>query len=167
MKKTRILDSIAIWQKTRRIAYQVVESNYNEEQLILIGIKLNGYYFAQMLQTEIARITQMPTSLHALDINKLLPLDRAISITPPLGNLAGKTIVMIDDVANTGRTLYYALRPIMDCLPKKVQLAVLVDRQHKLFPISPDYVGLSLSTTMQEHITVDIVAAGEAEAYLD
>lgn len=72
---------------------------------------------------------------------------------------------MVDDVANTGKTMYYALKPVMEFSPRKVQVAVLVDRQHKLFPVSSDFVGLSLNTTMQEHIRVELVK-GKAEAYL-
>jgi pyrimidine operon attenuation protein/uracil phosphoribosyltransferase len=81
--------------------------------------------------------------------------------------LDNKTILLVDDVANTGKTMYYALKPIMEFSPKKVQIAVLVDRQHKLFPVSSDFVGLSLSTTMQEHISVVFDKVnGESAVYL-
>ena len=166
MKRTLILDQTAISQKTRRIAYQIVEDNYDEKEIIMIGIDGTGYSYALLLKKEIESISEISIKLHALTLDKQKPLSHPITIDMPKQSLDNKVILMVDDVANTGKTMYYALKPVMEFAPKKVQVAVLVDRQHKLFPVSSDFVGLSLSTTMQEHIRVDLDKAGKAEAYL-
>jgi len=154
MKQSLILNNDAIQQKTRRIAYQIVENNYDEKEMVIIGILPNGFEYAEMLKKEIKAMSDIKISLHALTINKKKPLGSAIHVDLDKNTLDNKTVLLVDDVANTGKTMYYALKPIMEFTPKKVQIAVLVDRQHKLFPISSDFVGLSLSTTMQEHIHV-------------
>ena len=165
MKRTLILDQAAISQKTRRIAYQIVEDNYDEKEIIMIGIDGTGYEYAQLLRKEIESISEISIKLLALRLDKQQPLAHPIEITGPAPSLDNKVVLMVDDVANTGKTMYYALKPVMAYSPRKVQVAVLVDRQHKLFPISSDFVGLSLNTTMQEHIRVELVK-GKAEAYL-
>ncbi len=166
MKKVQILNSEEIQQKTRRIAYQIVEDNYDESELILIGIKPNGFEYAEQLKKEIEAIDDIKVVLLELSMNKSKPLDEEIKVDLGKKSLDKKTVIVVDDVANTGKTLYYALKPIMEFFPKKVQAAVLVDRQHKLFPVSPDFVGLSLSTTLQEHIHVKFDGKGKGSAYL-
>ena len=166
MKRVLILDNEAIQQKTTRIAYQIVEDNYDERELIIIGIKPNGYGYAQQLKKEIEAIDGMKVTLIELDLNKSLPLENEIKLDLGKKTLDNKVVIIVDDVANTGKTLYYALKPVMEFTPKKVQAVVLVDRQHKLFPVSPDFVGLSLSTTLQEHIVVEFDVKGEGAAYL-
>lgn len=166
MKKTSILNHADIAQKTRRMAYQIVEDNYDEKELVIIGIKESGYEYARLLKKEIESISEIGVQFLSLSLNKALPLAHPIIIDNEKLSLNNKVILLVDDVANTGKTLYYALKPIMNYAPKKVQVAVLVDRQHKLFPISTDFVGLSLSTTMQEHIRVELDKTGKAEAYL-
>jgi pyrimidine operon attenuation protein / uracil phosphoribosyltransferase len=166
MKKLKILNNEDIQQKTRRIAYQIVEDNYEETELTVIGIKPNGFIYAELLKKEIESIDGIKVKLVELSINKSTPLAAEITLQPSKINLDGKTVIIVDDVANTGKTLYYALKPVMEFNPKKVQAAVLVDRQHKLFPVTPDFVGLSLSTTLKELITVDLKAKGQEAAYL-
>lgn len=165
MKRTLILDQAAIRQKTRRIAYQIVEDNYDEKEIIMLGIDGTGYEYAQLLKKEIESISEISIKLLNLKLDKQKPLSQPIEIGGTKLSLDNKVILMVDDVANTGKTMYYALKPVMEYSPRKVQVAVLVDRQHKLFPISSDFVGLSLNTTMQEHIRVELVK-GKAEAYL-
>jgi pyrimidine operon attenuation protein / uracil phosphoribosyltransferase len=166
MKKVLILDDEAIRQKTTRIAYQIVEDNYDENELVFIGIKPNGYEYAQHLKKEIDNIDGVKVTLVSLEIDKIAPMESTIKFEQGKKTLDNKAVIIIDDVANTGKTLYYALKPVMEFSPKKVQAVVLVDRQHKLFPVSPDFVGLSLSTTLQEHILVEFDAKGEGAAYL-
>ena len=84
----------------------------------------------------------------------------------PIEQVAGKVVIIVDDVANTGRTIYYAIKPLLDTLPKKVEVAVLVDRKHKSFPIQSDYVGLSLATTLKENIDVQIREVQEWAVFL-
>jgi pyrimidine operon attenuation protein/uracil phosphoribosyltransferase len=166
MKKTLILDQADIAQKTRRMAYQIVEDNYDEKEIIIIGIQTGGYEYAKLLKKEIEAISEISTKFFSLTMDKADPLAHPITVDNEKQSLDKKVILLVDDVANTGKTMYYALKPIMAYAPKKVQVAVLVDRQHKLFPISTDFVGLSLSTTMQEHIRVELDKAGKGEAYL-
>lgn len=165
MKKVTILSTEDVQQKTTRIAYQIVENNYDEKEIFLVGIKPNGFVYATQLKKEIERIDGIKVHLLALTLNKQKPLESEIKLESFV-SLNDKTVIIVDDVANTGKTLYYALKPIMEFSPKKVQAIVLVDRQHKLFPVSPDFVGLSLSTTLQEHIQVEFNAKGESTAYL-
>lgn len=162
-----ILDTVAIAQKTRRIAYQIVEDNYDEKEITIIGIKNSGYDYARLIQREIEGISEIKTQLFPLTMDKAKPLATPILLNIDKLSLNDKVVLLVDDVANTGRTMYYALKPVMDFAPKKVQIAVLVDRQHKLFPIASDFVGLSLSTTMLEHITVELDSHGKGEAYLE
>ncbi len=166
MKKVEILNHDAIVQKTRRIAYQIIEDNYDESELVVIGIKPNGLQYALQLKKEIEAIDGIKVTLLELTIDKTNPLSTEIVLDLGKKTLNNKAVIIVDDVANTGKTLYYALKPVMEYLPKKVQAVVLVDRQHKLFPVSPDFVGLSLSTTMKEHIQVAFDAKGKGAAYL-
>lgn len=165
MKKVAILNNEDVKQKTTRIAYQIVEDNYDEKELFLVGIKPNGYTYAQQLKIEIERIDDIKVHLIGLTLDKQNPLGSEVKLETFV-SLNGKTVIVVDDVANTGKTIYYALKPIMEFMPKKVQAVVLVDRQHKLFPVTPDFVGLSLSTTLQEHILVEFSSKGESTAYL-
>ena len=166
MKKVQILSSEDIQQKTRRIAYQIVEDNYGETELTMIGIKPNGYEYAEQLKKEIEAIDGIKITLVELSLNKTKPLESEISLTLGKHTLNNKTVIVVDDVANTGKTLYYAFKPVMEFAPKKVQAAVLVDRQHKLFPVTPDFVGLSLSTTLKEQILVEFTGKSSVAAYL-
>lgn len=166
MKKVLILDDEAIRQKTTRIAYQIIEDNYDASELVIIGIKPNGFEYAQQLKKEIDNIDGAKVTLAELEIDKNKPLESMLKFGTGKKTLDNKTVIIVDDVANTGKTLYYALRPVMEFSPKKVQAVVLVDRQHKLFPVSPDFVGLSLSTTLQEHIIVEFDSKGAGAAYL-
>ena len=166
MKKNKILTADQIQQKNRRIAYQIVEDNYDEKDVIMIGVKPNGYEYALQLKKEIELIEDIKITLLELELNKSNPLAGEIKLDLGKLSLNNKTVLLVDDVANTGKTLYYALKPIMEFSPRKVQVAVLLDRQHKLFPVTPDFVGLSLSTTLQEHILVEFDSKGEASAFL-
>jgi len=169
LKNILILDSADIKQKTRRIAYQIAEDNYDEKEIIMIGIVPNGFEYAKQLKAEVEGIQNLPgvnITLVELSLNKSKPLEHEIKLALGKLSLNGKTVIVVDDVANTGKTLYYALKPVMEFSPKKVQAAVLVDRQHKLFPVTPDFVGLSLSTTLKEQIVVKFDSKGKGNAYL-
>lgn len=166
MKKTLILNTEEIKQKTRRIAYQVLEDNYEEKELVMIGIRPNGFEYAEQLKKEIEAIDGIKITLLELKLNKQKPLSEEINVELGKLSLDKKAVLIVDDVANTGKTLYYALKPIMEYSPRKVQAAVLVDRQHKLFPVTADFVGLSLNTTLQEHILVEFDGKGNGKAYL-
>ena len=166
MKRSQILTPEEIKQKTTRIAHQIVEDNYEEKELVMLGIQPNGLNYAEKLKAEIENIGGISISLFEIRMNKTTPLTSEIKTSLGKKSLNEKTVIVVDDVANTGKTLYYALKPVMEFSPKKVQAAVLVDRQHKLFPVTPDFVGLSLSTTLKEHIVVEFDEKGNGSAYL-
>ena len=106
-------------QKTIRIAYQIVENNYDAKELVLVGIKPNGYIYAQQLKKEIEAIEDIKVTLIGLTLNKQKPLDSEIKLEGNV-SLNDKSVIVVDDVANTGKTLYYALKPIMEFAPRKV-----------------------------------------------
>lgn len=161
--KNYILDANTAGKKLRRMAYQVVENNKDEESIILAGIKESGSVVARNLQKMLAEISPLKTELMTITLDKKKPgkiaLDKELNFT-------GKVIIIIDDVANSGRTLLYALKPFLDFLPKKIQTLVLVERSHKIFPVHSDYVGISIATTMQEHIYVEVENEIITGAYL-
>ncbi|MFN7119793.1 MAG: phosphoribosyltransferase family protein [Saprospiraceae bacterium] len=163
----QILNQRQIKQKIKRLAIEMLENNYEESEIYLLGINNRGYSFAQLLQAELNRITKIPIILTRLRLSPAAPLDAPIELEMAATDLQGKTVIIVDDVANTGRTMFYAFKPIMDILPKKVQVAVLVDRKHKAFPIQVDYVGLSLATTLKENIDVQILQEEEPAVFLN
>ena len=152
----QILDDRQIRQKIRRLAIEIMENNYEEPEIILAGINNLGMAFAQLLHTELVAISDQKITLTQLRINPADPLSSEIKLELPIPYLQGKTIIVVDDVANTGRTIFYACKPILNTLPKKVEVAVMVDRTHKSFPVKVDYYGLSLATTLLENIDVQM-----------
>jgi pyrimidine operon attenuation protein/uracil phosphoribosyltransferase len=152
----QILTRKEIQQKVDRLAFEILENNFTAEELILAGVNTKGMTFAGLLRTALQKITKVPVRLIQIRVNPAHPLQEPVTLDIPAEDLKGKTIIVTDDVANTGRTLFYAMQPLMHILPAKVEVAVLVDRKHKSFPIAADYVGLSLATTIQEDIDVRI-----------
>lgn len=159
---TQILTNEDVRQKIKRIAYEILESNYDEKELRIIGIKDKGFQFAEKIYNCLQEITTIKLSLHFISLDKLKPVGSKIEFDFETKELTNKVVILVDDVGNTGKTLCYALQPLLECQPKKIEVAVLVDRQHKLFPVSADYVGLSLSTTMKETVTVEFNGKGDA-----
>lgn len=162
----KILDHREIKQKIKRLAIQMLEHNYDEEEIILAGINNNGTAFAKFLQAELEAITDIPVTLTRIRLQPADPIKGKINLELAADKLANRSIIIVDDVANTGRTIFYAFKPILDILPKKVEVAVLVDREHKSFPIKVDYLGLSLATTLKEDIDVDISNPADFAVYL-
>jgi pyrimidine operon attenuation protein / uracil phosphoribosyltransferase len=150
--KNCILNQQAIHQKLKRMALEVAEQNIDEKELILAGINGNGEVVARSLAKEITAIHPFQIHLTTVQLNKKEPLE--VSVKDAI-DFTNKVIILVDDVANTGRILLYALKPFLNAYPKKIQTLVLVERSHKLFPIQSDYTGLSLATTLQEHIAVE------------
>jgi pyrimidine operon attenuation protein / uracil phosphoribosyltransferase len=163
----KILTDHQIRQKIRRLAIEIVENNFDEPGIILAGINQNGMFFARLLLEHLTAITSQNISLTSLKINPAAPLSAPIELGMPVADLHGKVIIIVDDVANTGRTIFYACKPLMETLPKRVEVAVLVDRTHKSFPVKVDYVGLSLATTLLEDIDVKIREVEEYSVFMD
>jgi len=166
MDGMKILDGSQIKQKIKRLAIEILENNFEEKTIVLTGINNNGTGFAKLLEKELKKITEINIQLATIRLNPAAPLSTPIELNIPVESLKGKTIILVDDVANTGRTIFYACKPILDILPKKVEVAVLVDRRHKTFPIYPKYVGFSLATTLKEDIELQILNKEEWGVYL-
>ena len=165
---TRIADWPLVQQKIKRLAFEIAEDNYDEPEIIIAGICHNteGYALAMHLHDQLKKIVSARIVLTHIELDKGRPADSPVQIAMSEADINGKVVVLVDDVSNSGMTLLYAMKPFLDYHPKKIQMAVLVERTHKQFPLQPDYVGLSLSTTIQEHITVVISRAGEECIYL-
>lgn len=152
-----ILDNITADKKLRRMALEVAERNNDIREIILIGIKENGIFIAKKIREYLQPVFAGDILLIDLSMDKKNPRDINLSKEIDFNN---KVILLIDDVANSGRTMLYALKPLLKQLPRQIQTLALVERTHKKFPIAVDYVGLSVSTTLQENIIVE-VANGE------
>lgn len=150
--KNCILNKKAISQKMKRMALEVAEQNFDERELIIAGINGNGEIVANILTEELSKIYSFKTQTITIRINKKDPQQVSIEESIDFNN---KSVIIVDDVANTGRIIMYALKPFLNFHPKKIQTLVLVERSHKLFPIQNDYKGLSVATTLLEHISVE------------
>lgn len=164
-KVTQILTHDDILQKIKRISYEILENNYDEKELHIIGIKNKGYTFAKKLHESLKKNTSIKIFLRSIILNKKDPTRGELQYDFNPKDLKGKIVLLVDDVGNTGRTLCYAMQPLLAFLPRKIEIAVLVDRKHKSFPVCADYVGLSLSTTIKEVVTVEFNGKGDG-AYL-
>ncbi len=142
-------------QKLERMAFEIYEDNYDEEGILISGINSKGYFMARQLAGRLRAISPLEIALCNVRLDPSDPISGPVTVDLPY-DITGKTVMVVDDVANTGRTLMYALKPFLKFTPKKINLAVLVDREHKRYPVSCDYVGLSLSTTFHEHVEVKI-----------
>lgn len=164
----QILTDRQIRQKIRRIAIEILERNYGEPEIILAGLNNNGLGFARLLMTELEAVATPSTkiTLTRIRLNPANPVEYEPEVELSAEALRGKSIIIVDDVANTGRTIFYAVQPLLKVVPKKVEVAVLVDRQHKSFPVKADYVGLSLATTLREDIDVQIRDMADMAVYL-
>lgn len=151
-----LLEKHQIEQKIERLAIEILEHNYEEPAMVLIGINERGKILAERLQRSIQKYSVKPIhiSMQYLTIDVAAPTLHPITLHGDKTALENTVVILVDDVANSGRTLYYALKPLLDIASKKVELAVLIDRRHKKFPIRPNYVGFSLATTIEEHIEV-------------
>lgn len=151
-----ILDARKIGQKINRLAIEILENNYNESGIILAGINNNGNRFADLLEMAIAKKSKISITRATIKLSPADPLSMPIVIDLSPTDIQNNVVIIVDDVANTGRTIFYAFEPLMRVMPKRVEVAVLIDRKHKSFPIKVDYVGLSLATTLNENIQVNL-----------
>ncbi|MCX7743911.1 MAG: phosphoribosyltransferase family protein [Flavobacteriales bacterium] len=155
--KTLILDTQQIQQKINRLAYQVYEKNYTESTITIAGIAPNGYALAELIAEKLRSISPIQVELIKLTVNKENPLQSEIQSSAGSSAIFDKgIIILVDDVLNTGKTMMYGVKYFLEFPLKKLQTLVLVDRDHKLFPIKADFIGLSLSTNLQEHVNVQI-----------
>lgn len=148
-----ILDKQTAEKKLKRMAMEVAERNYGNDEIILIGIRENGIFIAEKIAGYLKEVFAGNIEVLSLEIDKKNPGEIKLNTTVDFNS---KTILLIDDVANSGRTMLYALKPLLAQQPKNIQTLALVERTHKQFPIAVNYTGLSVSTTLQENIVVDV-----------
>ncbi|MDO7171675.1 phosphoribosyltransferase family protein [Mariniflexile sp. AS56] len=151
-----ILNHDEITHKIRRIAFQIYESNVNEEEVILAGIDSNGYIFAKKLKTVLQKISDINPILCKVSIDKKNP-HLPITTSIPVADYENKSLVLVDDVLNSGTTLIYGVKHFLNVPLKQFKTAVLVNRNHKKYPVKADFKGISLSTSLHEHVNVVLV----------
>ena len=154
--KNIILDSNDIINKIRRISFEIIEKNIDEKEIYLIGILPNGKYLSQKINSNIKENSGIKVNLHFIDIDKKNLSIKEISFDSATDKIKNKVIVLIDDVMNSASTLMYSINEILKYQPKEIQVAVLIERYYKSFPITPNFRGLELSTSKSEHVQVDL-----------
>jgi pyrimidine operon attenuation protein / uracil phosphoribosyltransferase len=151
--RTAILDEESVKRKIKRMALELAEQNISDKQLVIAGIIGNGVTVANSIADELRKLSGFSVDVITIELNKKEL--KEVTLSPAI-DLTNKTIIIADDVANTGRTMFYALKPFLSSSPKKIQTLALVERSHKEFPIQTDYTGLSITTTLHEHIAVEV-----------
>jgi pyrimidine operon attenuation protein/uracil phosphoribosyltransferase len=163
-EKHIILNHQEINHKIKRIAYQIYENNVDVKEVVLAGIDANGYVLAKKLKQYLDKISDLKSTLCKVVIDKKQPLSKITTSLKP-EDYSNKSIVLIDDVLNSGSTLIYGVKHFLDVPLLQFKTAVLVNRNHKKFPIKADFKGVSLSTSLNEH--VEVVLTGKTyEAFL-
>lgn len=161
--KKYILQESIVEKKLHRLALEIVEHNINEKSLIFVGIASSGVIVAKRLKKLVEAIADINIILTTLQLDKQMPdkitLDKEIDFN-------NKSIIVIDDVTNSGKTLLYSMKPFLEFHPKKIQTLVLVERSYTQFPVRADYKGFSLATTLQEQIVVEVTGEKITGAYL-
>ena len=166
MGKVKILDTTQIRQKLNRLAFEVYENNFSEKELLIVGIEGNGYKVAMRLSERLKNISPLKISLGKIKVNKEKPWEGEPVVDFEEKAFVNKTVILVDDVLNSGKTLMYAVKLFLDKPVKKINTVILVDRNHTRFPVKADFVGLRLSTTMQEHIEADFSKKEKEAVYL-
>lgn len=157
-----ILDKAQIDQKINRIAYQILEDNLDEKEIVLAGIWDRGYKLALRLQTVLQKIASFKVTMLRIDLEK--QHSKLVAKTDlSESEWSHKVIILVDDVLNSGKTLAYGLGVFLNTPHKKIRTVVLVDRSHKIFPIATDFIGLELSTILKEHVVVVMDVEGEED----
>lgn len=165
IKKVLILNQDQISNKIIRIAYQILEDNFGENTIVLVGIASHGYVIAARLKNILEKIAKGDKEIILMKVNVNKSKSSLEATTDiPVETVKNKTIVLVDDVLSSGRTLAYAMGVFFDIPLKKMRTAVLIDRSHHRFPVFSDFYGLKLSTTLREHVTVSLVGDDESVA---
>lgn len=164
--KTQILTHEQVLKMIRRMAYQIYEQHSGLKKLIIASINGKGQVLGMQLAEELRSISNLKIIEVQIELNKTRLDEITLVHNEKQLNLSNEHILLVDDVLNTGRTMMFSLMPFVDAKVAQVKVCVLVDRDHKQFPISADIIGMSLSTTLQEHVVVDYSKAGKFEVYL-
>ncbi len=163
---SRLLSAELTLRKIRRMAFQIYEMNFIEKEIIIAGIAGEGYALAELIAEILREITDKKIWLACLKFDKSVNKQPDILIESEVDTFGKKAVILVDDVLNTGKTLAFSLKPFLNIPLKRLQVAVLVDRDHLLFPVKADYVGYSLSTTLKEHVKVILSNKKEMGVYL-
>ncbi|MFM7216488.1 MAG: phosphoribosyltransferase family protein [Bacteroidota bacterium] len=166
MPRTILLTPHQVRQRIQRLAWQLYEDHSEEKSIIIVGILQSGNHVATEIAAALKKISGKDILHCTVRIDKHAQVAGNLELSEDISKLAGGCIVLVDDVLNSGKTLFYALRPFLSVDVKKIRTVVLVDRNHRRFPIAADYSGLSLATTLREHITVEAGPEG-ITAYLE
>lgn len=160
-----ILDAATAAKKLERMAYEIAEELVGENTpVILAGIRDNGVVMAKILSVLLKDIAALETEIIEVSLDKRDPGEIVLDRTPRFNN---RIIILVDDVTNSGKTLLYALKPFLNDHPRKIQILTLVERTHKAFPVKADYVGISMATTLQDHIYVEVEGDLILGAYME
>lgn len=165
MSKNIILTHLEIEHKIKRIAYQIYETFVEEEEIVLAGITDNGFIFAKKIAQALQTISPIKVALCEVFVNKDQP-ELAIHTSLAKEEYTNKGLILVDDVLNSGTIMIYAVRHFLDVPLKKFKTVVLVDRNHKKYPVKADFKGISLSTSLLEHVQVVFDENGNNYAYL-
>jgi pyrimidine operon attenuation protein/uracil phosphoribosyltransferase len=163
--RTNILTHLEIERKLVRMAWEIYENNHLAKQLILLGISDNGNYLAEAIGKTLSNISKIKLQYGRIDLDKPKGFASEVKLHCDV-KLADRTVIMIDDVLNSGRTMLAAMLPVIEQKPIKIQTAVLANRNHKSFPVKADIVGISLATTLQEHIWFERDSKNNMSVYL-
>jgi len=153
MNQNIILNHQEIEHKIRRIAYQILETFSDDNEIVIAGITKNGYTLAKKITYVLKTISDIEVTLCEVIIDKQNPF-KTITTSIPKEEYANKGVVLVDDVLNSGSTLIYGVKHFLEVPIKKFKTVVLVDRNHKRFPVKADFKGISLSTSSKEHVHV-------------
>lgn len=160
--KSLILNSTAIAQKLERIVHEIHEKCFDHEKVVLCGIVGNGTVIASKIYRRLKEVSDLNIELGSVYVNKETPLSEPVTCTIDEANFDSATVIVIDDVSNSGKTLIYAVQYFLQYKTKNIKTLVLVDRNHNRYPIQADFIGTSLSTTLKEHIEVTLEEDKEA-----
>ena len=154
IEKTKILDKKQLQQKINRLAWQIYETNYTEKELVIVGIEKRGVELANRISEVVSSISNIKVVKAKIDLDKDNPYDSEIKCSLSSSDIKQKVVLLVDDVLSSGKTLMYATSEFLSVPLTKLSTVVLVNRNHNRYPIKADYEGMSLSTTLQEHINV-------------
>lgn len=156
--KSIVLNQQQINQKIARIAFEIFENTFEEKELFVAGISGNGFLLAERIVAKLHEISDQNVRLFEVTVNKDNPLDEIIKLSIDDNDLSQSTVIIFDDVINSGRTMIHAVRRILDNKLSVLKVATLVNRTHRRYPVKADFVGIDIATTLKDHIVVELGA---------
>jgi pyrimidine operon attenuation protein/uracil phosphoribosyltransferase len=164
---TLVMNSKQVQQRLNRLAWQVYETCWEEKEIVIAGIASNGFVLANRIAAVLEQIAPLRIRVIELKVDKESPIGKTIDTGMTVAELRDKTVVVVDDVSNSGKTLVYGVKPFLEFPVKSILTLVLVDRDHNRYPVKTNFVGLSLATTLQEHIDVQLGGPDVDAVYLN